>query len=199
MEKKLRKITVMIATLTTMVFWSSRLLHPAEMKPSRGLNYTFIGPAVGSGLNFLQINDWVIDRRKTEDLRGYYGSLGADLSIFASNIIGDFVVRYMHNANENYNLQHLACSISGKYSWKLRTNLYIAAGLGIYFESGPSNREYNGGSGGFIPAGLIYDLSFDSKVFLDLTAGYGVHGTGDESRKLSVGINAGYLIKVGRI
>ena len=75
----------------------------------------------------------------------------------------------------------------------------FAPGIGLYFDTPPSNRKYRGGAGLRAPIGFIFDTTPDSKLFVEGSVMYGSYGMGEKSTKLSFGGSFGMIFKVGRI
>ena len=125
-----------------------------------------------------------------------------------SNVIGDFRVEYMGNINGSHTAHHLFWSVFGKYKWPLSEKISITTGAGIYFETGPSNLNYNGTAGLQVPVGLIINTTFDTRLVIDLVGRFGFYGyddtvgkveISDNSYKVSCALTVGFLFKVGRL
>jgi hypothetical protein len=165
----------------------------------RDLIYTFIGPVGGAGMSNVTYSDWnnLYSKKK---FSGYYLSGGVSIWVVSKWLVGDFSIQYMYNDNNKEGeLHHLYYTISGRIGVNLGTVAIFAPGIGLYFESPPSNRKYLGGAGFRVPVAFLFNTTFDTKLFLDGSVMYGWYGMGDKSAKFFYGINLGFIFKVGRI
>jgi len=165
----------------------------------RELVYTFIGPVVGCGLNRVVYSDWN-NLYSNKKISGYFIHSGVSIWVVSKWLIGDFSIQYMfNNFGSEGELHHLYYTISGRIGVNMGTVAIFAPGVGLYFESPPSNRKYLGGAGFRIPIAFLFNTTFDTKFFIDGSVMYGWYGMGDRSTKFFYGINLGFIIKVGRI
>lgn len=120
----------------------------------------------------------------------------------------------MHNQNERP-LDHLNYTISGKLGWSFADFVTPALGIGLYFETPPSNRKYSSGGGFRIPLSVYFNTTYDTKLFVEGSVMYGMYGLGEKSTKyyygmnlysfgekpikFSYGVNLGFIFRVGRI
>lgn len=193
-----RYIKLILITII-LISYSSVKAAAEEETVNKELYFTYIGPVIGFGYNYIKYSDWFGTERDTQKLSGIYFSGGCAFNLYTSFLVGDFKLQYVFNKNENYPVLHLVFSASGKYLWKITSLFSIAAGLGIYLETPPSNKNYKGSAGFLLPAGIIFDTTFNTKLVVDIIGRYGFYGLGEDSTKVSFGINAGFLFKVGRI
>ncbi|MCP4130669.1 MAG: hypothetical protein GY754_06775 [bacterium] len=170
-----------------------------QLRSEKELHYTYIGPVAGGGMNFIQYSDWTGTQRENQSISGFHAMGGVVFNIFVNFFIGDFRIYYMHNINDNGTLLHPFYTLSGKYNWQINNFFSLFAGLGCYFESPPSNLDYNGSAGGQLPLGFVLNTTFDTKFFFEAVAYYGVYGMGESSTKFFFGANIGFMFKVGRI
>lgn len=164
----------------------------------RELVYTFIGPVAGAGMNSITHHDWFDFYTGTKKYTGTYASAGLSLWVVSKWLIGDFTVQYMYSRNEAV-LQHLYYTLTGRVGIRMGNVALFAPGIGLYFESPPSNRKYKGGAGGRVPVAFLFNTTFDTKLLLDASVMYGWYGIGDRSTKFFYGITLGFIFKVGRI
>ncbi|MDY6933148.1 MAG: hypothetical protein SVZ03_02870 [Spirochaetota bacterium] len=166
--------------------------------------FTYIGPTIGGGFNKIEYTDWLIDRRSTKDVTGNYLCGGFIIDIIIKRVIGEFSIQYIYNNNSStpdISVQHFIYTALGKYSYSLRDDLSLTSGLGLYLETPPANRGYDGGGGYIISIGTIYRMSWDWNIIIDLIGTYGHFGIGEvgTNTKLSSGIRFGLVYKIGRI
>jgi hypothetical protein len=165
----------------------------------RDLVYTFIGPAISSGLSNVVYSDWnnLYSKKK---FSGYFVHSGASLWVISKWLIGDFSIQYMfNNFGKEGEIHHLFYTISGRIGVNMGTVAIFAPGVGLYFESPPSNRKYLGGAGFRVPVAFLFNTTFDTKLFLEGSVMYGWFGMGDKSMKFFYGVSLGFIFKVGRI
>jgi hypothetical protein len=191
-----------LAFLLVMAALAAALPAAAQQKEkARELIYTFIGPVMTGGFNHLYQSDWYGDtnRQDQRDYTGAFVSGGFIISLFMEQFTGDFSMQYMHNFNKPGELYHLFYTVNGKWLWKVSNPFHITMGLGLYFETPPSNRDYNGAAGGQIPIGGVWNTTFDTKLVFDFFVRYGFFGLGEYSSKLCYGLSVAFVFKVGRI
>ncbi|OHD64023.1 MAG: hypothetical protein A2176_05360 [Spirochaetes bacterium RBG_13_51_14] len=164
----------------------------------RELVYTYIGPVMSGGFNNIEYRDWFDFYTGTKKISGYFLGGGASIWVMSKWLIGDFSIQCQYNQNER-TLHHLYYTVSGRVGIQMGTVAIFAPGIGLYFETPPSNRKYNGGAGIRAPLAVLFNTTFDTKLFLEGSVMYGWYGIGEKSTKLFYGINAGFVFKVGRI
>ena len=172
----------------------------------RQLIYTYIGPVAGGGLSNIRYSDWFQNKfpeQETKKIFGYFFHIGFTtclISRVAKNLdfLGDFSIQYMHNQNEKP-LDHLYYTISGKIGWSFADFVTPALGIGLFFETPPSNRKYSSGGGFRVPLAVYFNTTYDTKLFVEGSAMYGFIGVGEKSTKFSYGVNLGFIFRVGRI
>ncbi len=190
--------------ITLILIFSAGKLLAAPKETSTFLNYTYIGPTTGFGGYNTFYKGWNSDSslRVNDKYAGMHFTGGVALNIFTQYVIADFKIQYIYNLNlsdTGLSLMHLMYSISGKYIYNFNKIIGITVGLGVYFESPPSNVEFKGGAGGLLLFGVAISTTFDTKLILDLVAGYGFYGLGDKTSRVSYGLNIGFIFKVGRL
>lgn len=165
----------------------------------RDLVYTFIGPVIGGGMNKVVYTDWNNLYHK-KNFSGNFIHSGASIWVVSKWLIGDFSIQYMYNKfSREGELHHLYYTISGRIGVNMGSVGIFAPGVGLYFESPPSNKKYLGGAGFRIPVAFLFNTTFDTKFFFEGSVMYGWFGRGDKSTKFFYGMNLGFIFKVGRI
>lgn len=187
--------------ITALLSAAAATISPSLVAQDQGreLFYTYMGPVAGIGFNRITAKDWYSDRTGSKKITGTYYTGGAVFKVVVKNLEGDFTLQYLYNSNSDETLQHAYYSLAARYLLGLTPVISLSAGAGLYFDSPPSNRKYDGSTGFIIPVGMIYTYSFDTRLFVDLKGSYGSYGTGENSVKFSYGISMGALFKVGRL
>ncbi len=169
-----------------------------EIRDEDTLNYTYIGPVLSAGIINASYTDWFENETKSKSMTGPFYSGGVAVEIFAQNFCGDFQLKYVCSSLD-YTLLYLETSIAGKYLYQVNSWFAAGGGLGLYFASPPSNRDYNGSAGIMVPISAVFTTTPATRLFIDIYARYGSFGIGEETSSFSAGINAGFVFKVGRI
>jgi len=161
--------------------------------------YTYLGPVVGIGMNRLVYTDWQHLYRE-HVVTGYYINSGLSIWVISKWLLGDVTLQYRFNSyKDEGELHHLYCTISGRVGIPLGSVAILAPGVGIYIESPPANRKFNGGAGIRAPLAILFNTTFDTKLFIEGSFMYGWYGRGDKGEKMSYGADLGFIFKVGRI
>ena len=139
--------------------------------------FTYIGGMAGGGLNKIKYTDWFVDRINTDTINvsGSFYSGGVIIDIFVKRLIGEFSIQYINNPiNEaSYiSVKHLIFNTTGKYSFQLAEPFCLTSGLGLYFETPPSNRSYGNGAGFNAALGMIYNIRREWKIIFDIIGRY---------------------------
>ncbi|MFC1668765.1 hypothetical protein ACFL20_00110 [Spirochaetota bacterium] len=207
-----RCIKIIVLLLVLGITFSANL-YGQEEQESKQLYYTYVGPVIGGGFNNIWYTDWFSESssRQEKKLFGYYVSTGAMFNIFINFLVGDFRIQYLYSSNDDHTLHHLLFSMAGKYLYRINDIFSLTAGLGFYFESPPSNKDFNSAGGLHVPLGCVVDTTFDTKLVIDFICQFGYYGLGyksgiasigekdQNSLKVSYGISVGFIFKVGRI
>jgi len=190
---------------------NAQLAQTTQEPQASKLFYTYIGPTLGLGYNMASYKYW---DKSSEILRstsfsGPYVDFGCSAAVFVNRIIADIRIVYsMHFNDEKHKVYHPTFVINGKYSWEIDHIFTFTAGLGLYAETPPVNTKYYVSSGFQFPLSLYLNATPESKIFAELVPqlGYyrGMHNTPgsslfDKHYRISIGINMGYLFRVGRI
>jgi hypothetical protein len=171
-----------------------------EAKKEEQLYFNYIGVTISSGLNQIEYTDWFVDQRDTKNISGTFFSGGLILDIFVDQFVGEFMLQYVYNANdEDTSLQHLSFTTIGKYAYAINSTFALSAGLGLYMETPPSDKEYDGGGGFLATLGVFTTLGPDYKIVFDLLGSYGHFGIGEGSRKTTYGAKIGIVYNIGRL
>ncbi|HQO01301.1 MAG TPA: hypothetical protein PLI62_03450 [Spirochaetota bacterium] len=167
--------------------------------------YTYLGITLGGGINQIEYSDWFTDHQETANISGTYYSGGMLFAVFVRELVGEFSLQYIANSNgaaeggRDTSVQHLLYTFTGKYAYPLGSRFFATGGIGLYIETPPATASYDGGGGPLMTAGCIVSISPNWKFIFDLQGRYGQFGMGEDSTKLSYGINVGVVINVGRI
>jgi len=192
-----------------LLFFASQL--NAQERQDNTLFYTYIGPTLGLGYNFASYKYWDTssDNLRSTSFSGPFVDFGCSAAIFVDRFIGDLRIVYSMNFNDGkHKVFHPMFIINGKYSWEIDDVFSFAAGLGIYTETPPATSKYYVSSGFQIPLSVYINTSPESKLFFEFVPklGYykGSHNVPgdslfDKRYKVSFGVNAGYLFRVGRL
>jgi hypothetical protein len=165
----------------------------------RDLIYTYLGPVGGAGFSNLTYSDWNNNYGKSK-YSGYYATGGIALWVISKWLIGDFSVQYMYNNFKSVGIvQNLYYTMSGRIGIRMGTVGIFSPGIGMYFESPPSNRKFRGSAGLRAPLAFLFNTTYDSLLFLEGSFMYGWYGMGDRSTKMFYGLTLGFIYKVGRI
>jgi hypothetical protein len=181
-----------------MLFILALLLKPHEARGEE-LFFTFLGVTLGGGAHQVEYSDWVVDHRETISASGSYYSGGAIMDVFVNRLIGEFTLQAMNTAAGDITVQHLYYTVTGKYAFYMGNLLFAAAGGGLYFESGPASRNYDGGGGVNAVLGMGINAAHDWRIMLDLSGRYGSFGIGDEATRVSYGISVAAVYRIGRL
>ncbi len=193
---------ILLTLIPIQLFFNSGFLNAQEKKEEgrKGLYYNYIGITVGGGINQIEYNDWFIDKRDTKKISGVYYSGGFIFDIYVRNFVGEFTLQYVYNSNdEDTSVQHLLLSTVGKYTFNLSQAFAVAPGLGLYIETPPSDKKYNGGGGFLATLGAIFNIDKNYKIIFDLIGSYGYFGKGEESTKISYGTKIGIVYNIGKL
>ncbi len=165
------------------------------------LFFTYAGLTAGGGMDMIKYKDWISDRegQETKKVTGSYFCGGALIDIFVNHFIGEFTLQYISNINKDVPVSHIIYDAAGKYSYQLYPFLSLTAGAGLYIESRPATKRYDGGAGFDALIGAVYNLTRDWKLVFDIAGRFGSFGVGDESTRQSYGAKIGIVYKVGRI
>jgi hypothetical protein len=191
MKKRNKIITYFVALFTLLIFNTHAY--------SDELFFTYLGLNFTGGLNKINYTDWIDDQHQTKKDNGKFYSGGPLFNVYVKNLIGDFRLNYVYNKNKlsETTVSHLNWSGSLKYAYPLTKSFSLTSGLGLYLETPPSSKKYDG-SGVLVSIGSLVTINWDWKLSLDFHTQYGHFGIGESSRKLSYGASLGILRKVGK-
>lgn len=161
--------------------------------------YTYLGSIVSGGVSRIVYTDWNTMYRN-RIVSGYFVNGGITLWVMSKWLMGDFTLQYRYNAYKSEGeLHHLYGTINGRIGIPLGSVAILAPGVGIYIESPPANKKFNGGAGIRVPLAFLFNLTSDMKIFIEGSFMYGWYGRGDRGEKMSYGGSLGFIFKVGRI
>lgn len=173
-----------------------------EKKPEakeRDLFYTYIGPMVSVGHAFIWHEEWDGTQRVDSLYNGLFISGGVLFTVFVKNLAGSLSIQYIYNFNSNHYLQHLYYKMSGRYMFDITPIFQIGVGAGAYFESPPSDYDYQGGAGALLPVQFAVKTTSETRLLIDVFAQFGWYGEGENSVKLGYGVDIAFVFKVGTI
>ena len=188
-----------ILKLILVLLLLTKVLNAQEtVVDEESLNFTYMGPSISSAYNYVEYTDWFKTSTKTKKTSGFLFSGGVALSVFADELCGDFQIHYAYDQLDTA-VTYLEFIINGKYYYPLDNYVSLGGGLGLYLDTPPSNVDHNGSAGVQIPLSVLINTTPGSKLFIDIVTRYGSFGIGENTKAISVGINAGFVFKVGRI
>ncbi len=163
--------------------------------------FTFLGPAFSGGVNKITYNDWFDNETGTKKVAGNFYGGGIQLDVFAAPLVGEFIIQYLSNSASETEIavNHLYFGFTGKYAYYPTSVFALAPGMGLYVETPPASKRYDGGGGFTASLGFIIHFTQDLRFILDAQGRYGSFGMGEDSRKISYGINVGLVYKVGSL
>ena len=181
------------------IFACVALAVPASAQQE--LFFTYIGATIGGGAAAIDYSEWVVDHRETASATGTWFSGGLLLDVIVRDLIGEYSLQVVNTgASEDtvasFRLLH---SVTGKYAFRLGENFFLSPGLGLYLETGPSDKDYDGGAGIAATAGFGWMFYRDWILFFDIIGRYGSYGLGEDSTIVSYGVNLGAVYKIGRL
>lgn len=165
------------------------------------LFFTYIGATLGGGAASIDYSEWVVDHRESRSATGAYFSGGMLLDVVVRDIIGEFSLQAVNTgASEDAVASfRLLYSATGKYAFRLGESFFLSPGMGLYMETGPSDKDYDGGAGLAASAGLGWMFFRDWILLFDIIGRYGSYGLGEDSTIISYGVNLGVVYKIGRL
>jgi len=119
--------------------------------------------------------------------------------LYGKLFMGEFTIGMDYEQASNSSLSHFntAFTASVRYRYDINDKLILFAGPGIYLETYPSSRKYDGG-GIMLSAGAAFDATETLRIFSIIAATYGYYGVGDESKKIGFRFSAGAGKRVGK-
>jgi hypothetical protein len=189
------------------IFWviflfTSVTTASAQQAATEESVFTYIGVTCISGFNMVHYHDWVVDHRTSGNGSGLYFGGGPVLDVFVRQFIGEFSIQFINNPgykNKKLSVAHMLYTASGKFAYNLNKIIFLTSGAGLYFESEPANKNYNGGGGAGLSTGIGFAVARDWRLLFDITGRYGVFGIGEEATKLSIGLALSAVYKIGRL
>jgi len=119
--------------------------------------------------------------------------------LYGKLFMGEFTVGMDYEKASNSSLSHFntAFTASVRYRYDLNDKLILFAGPGVYLETYPSSKKYDGG-GIMLSAGAAFNATETLRIFSIIAATYGYYGVGDESKKIGFRFSAGAGKRVGK-
>lgn len=189
--------------VAAMAFIVCALLLSTFQNPLRAeeLFFTYIGPAFSTGMHSLHYSEWATSHRETKSDSGNYFGGGLMLNIVANNLICSFTMQYVANTagNSAMAVQHMQYTATGKYMYAPWETVFFAGGLGLYFDTPPATKSYDGGGGINATIGAGFNMMRDWRVIVDLTGKYGFYGRGEDATRIAYGLTIAAIMKIGRL
>jgi hypothetical protein len=162
--------------------------------------YTYIGPFFQSGFNSISYTGWNGGSHREIESGGFYTEPGALCFISIDQIIAQIGLGFRLNFNDETatEVYHTKLHAIGKYMTPVANNIALGGGGGLYFESIPASKQYDG-TGLLLAASATYRLNSNWILLLDFDFGFGNFGLGEESTKISYGITFGAGTKMGNL
>jgi len=190
-------VTCMLATVVPTVAGAQQVRSEEE------LYFTYIGPVFETGFSSVDYKKWdhSTDVRDSRSSSGMYYSGGVVLDIFVHYFIGEFSLqcRDAAYADSEVSAIYLRTAAIGKYFHQFDERFFADGGFGIYMETGPANRKYDGGGGIAAVIGVGYSFTREWRIMLDFTAGWGRYGIAEEAANSAFGVKLAVLYKIGRL
>lgn len=183
--------------------FSSATTASAQQAASEQLIYTYIGVTCISGLNNrVHYHDWIVDHRESANDSGFYYGGGPVLDVFVRYFIGEFSIQFINNSgykNKKLSVAHMLYTASGKFAYNIGKIFFITAGAGLFLESEPANKDYNGGGGVNFSTGVGFNVAREMRLLFDITGRYGTFGIGENATKLSFGLALSAVYRIGKL
>lgn len=169
-------------------------------KESRDDVLTYAGVSFAYGMNTISYSDWQSSARKTTEITGQSVMPGIAAAVCSDYFTGEFAVSGALNFNstEDSSIHFTEWSGLMKIQYPFNPEFFFTAGLGLYLETFPSTKSYEGG-GITSSLGMYYIFSEEYRIAADGYFRYGYYGLGEESYKLNYGIRILFLKQVGRL
>jgi hypothetical protein len=177
---------------------TSQVYGVESKQKEREFFFTYIGPLVSVGHGHIWHNYWSGTSRISEVNNGFFVSGGVIFSVFAKNLSGSLSIQYIFSFNSDHYLQHLLYKMSGKYMFQITPIFQIGVGAGAYFESPPSDYNYQGGAGALLPVEFAIAPTETTRLVIDIFATFGWYGLGEDSVKLGYGVDIAFIFRVGQ-
>ncbi|MBN1501705.1 MAG: hypothetical protein JW982_16215 [Spirochaetes bacterium] len=175
------------------------LLITADLT-AEGPFYTYVGGFTAGGMNRISYSDWIDNETRTNDVTGYNVRAGVLAVIFVNFFAGEFGLSGSFNMNSMEETQVHSADWYGlfKYVFKFNDSFSLTTGPGIYMETLPASRQYDGG-GLQYSLGSCFSVTSDWNIETDLFFRYGYFGIGEDSTKMNYGIQVSVTRKVGNL
>jgi len=169
----------------------------SEINSDDKVYYTYAGAIIGTNFSKAKYNIWETNERKSYSESGASIPVGFLLNIFIEQFSGEFTFEQIYNFSSK--IYYTKFSSSLKYIWDIDNNYYLGTGFGLYLETPPSSKKYNGGSGILLPFEFGYKLTKKSIITINIITSYGSYGIGNDNYNIISGVRFGYLYRVGAL
>ncbi|MBP7901964.1 MAG: hypothetical protein KA015_04005 [Spirochaetes bacterium] len=196
----MKKILLIISLLLCSFINSQEIEESA-----RFYNWCYAGGGISFTTGKISYNDFI--NRTNPDESGYkekkvsFKTFSPFLftQLYGRIFMGEFTLGMDYEKASNSSLSHYntAFTASVRYRYDLNNKLILFAGPGIYLETFPSSKKYDGG-GIMLSAGAAFDAAETLRIFSVIAATYGYYGVGDESKKIGFRFSAGAGKRVGK-
>ncbi len=162
--------------------------------------YTYAGGFLSCGMNSITYNDWIDNETQTNEVSGFNVRAGLVTVIFVNYFAGEFGLAGSLNFNDMEETQVHSADWYGlfKYVYKLNDIISLSTGPGLYMESLPATRQYDGG-GLQYSLGSYISVTQNWKIGADAYFRYGYFGMGEESTKMNYGLQISFTRKAGNL
>lgn len=161
-----------------------------------------MGLSAQMGFNKIEYTDWFTNQTETKNIKGKLLSGGLDILVMANFLAGEFTIEYQQNKSTSdytLNINNMFYNAAVKLVFSPVNNFYLTLGPGLYLETHPASRSYDGGAGISGIAGIMYTAGENFCLILDGVFRYGRFGLGEDSIKRSYGVKFGAVYKVGKL
>ncbi|MBP8083008.1 MAG: hypothetical protein KAZ87_07380 [Spirochaetes bacterium] len=190
--------------ITSLLFFS--FLNSQEIEDSSKFrNWCYAGGGISFSMGKISYNDFI--NKTNPDESGYeeenvsFRTLSPFLftQLYGKLFMGEFTIGMDYEKASNSSLSHFntAFTASVRYCRNLNDNVILFAGPGVYLETYPSSKKYDGG-GIMLSAGAAFNATETLRIFSIIAATYGYYGVGDESKKIGFRFSAGAGKRVGK-
>ncbi len=190
--------------IISLLFFS--FLNSQEIEESAKFrNWCYAGGGISFTTGKISYNDFI--NKANPDESGYeeekvsYRTLSPFLftQLYGKLFMGEFTIGIDYEKASNSSLSHFntAFTASARYCYNLNEKMILFAGPGVYLETYPSSKKYDGG-GIMLSAGAAFDATETLRIFSIIAATYGYYGVGDDSKKIGFRFSAGAGKRVGK-
>lgn len=190
--------------ITSLLFFS--FINSQDIDDSaRFRNWCYAGGGMSFSMGKIIYNDFV--NRPNSAVSGYEENIVSFKTfspflftqLYGRLFMGEFTIGMDYEKASNSSLSHFntAFTASARYCYNLNDKIILFAGPGVYLETYPSSKKYDGG-GIMLSAGAAFDVTETLRIFSIIAATYGYYGVGDDSKKIGFRFSAGAGKRVGK-